>query len=639
MTTEMTGYQAVLDASVAGIIVIDAAGTVHTFGRGAEKMFGYSADEVIGRNVSMLMPSPDSEAHDDHLQQFARTGEAHIIGVGRDLEARHADGSLFGITLSVGETVIDDDPMFIGVIVDRRERDEARYWLDEFFDLTLELLAVATFDGRFMRLNPAWESTFGYPVSELVARPFMDFVHPDDAEATAAVMQGLVRGRQVINFENRYRAADGTYRWLEWSAKPMVERGLIMAVAHDVSRRREDEEQLRVARDEADRASRAKSEFLSRMSHELRTPLNSVLGFAQLLGMDDLSERQRDHVTLIQRSGRHLLELIDEVLDIARIEAGKLRMSLEPVSIADELKVALDLIGPLAADRGLSMRSGSDAEGLFALADRQRLLQVLLNLLSNAVKYNRPGGSIAVACEASAGTVSIAVTDTGIGINEANVASLFTPFERLGAEDSPVEGTGVGLALSKALTEQMGGALTVSSTPGVGSTFCLELPHVERGERTERAPEAATPTAAVTDRPLTVLYIEDNVANSRLMERALQTQGNIELVTAAQGSLALDLAPQLHPDLILLDLHLPDMPGEEVLQRLRATPALRDSVIVVCSADASPGQSTRLISGGASGYLTKPIDLNELFDVIGRVRAGRPLGNPQPGGPGPDRHL
>jgi PAS domain S-box-containing protein len=611
-----------LGLSAMGIVGIDTTGTIQTFSRGAERIFGYEDHKVIGQPVSMLMPESLHSALDSSLDVLGRTGEVEIIGSGRHLQARHADGTIFGVRLTADRMSVDGQTMFVGIVMDRRLLGDTRYWLDEFFNLTLELLAVATFDGMFIRLNPAWHTTLGYPMSELLSRPYMDFVHPDYKASTEAAMETLANGDQVVSFENQYLAADGSYRTLEWTAKPLLERGIIMASAHDVTRRHIVEAKLRATRDRADEASKYKSEFLSRMSHELRTPLNSIIGFAQLMQMDELNPDQHENMDAIQRSGRHLLSMINEVLDIVQIESGRLRLSLEPVSVAEELHVAFDLIGPQATQNGISIASRCE-DDVFVLADRQRLLQIFLNLLSNAVKYNRRDGSISVEVQASGGTVTIAVTDTGIGIDHSKLSALFRPFERLGAEATSVEGTGVGLALSRTLSREMHGTLTVSSTTGEGSTFCLELPRAVVvdvvPDQVVSSPEYPS-TVAVSGRPITVLYIEDNITNSQLMDRALRTQGEIELVMAVQGSLGLDLAKRLKPDLVLLDLHLPDISGEEVLQQIRQTPSIADTVVVVCSADASPGQTRRLMDAGANGYLTKPVDLSDLFEIVRRVR-------------------
>ena len=369
---------------------------------------------------------------------------------------------------------------------------------------------------------------------------------------------------------------------------------------------------------EADRANRAKSEFLSRMSHELRTPLNAVLGFAQLLEMESVGAEQRDSVNHILKAGRHLLGLINEVLDISRIEAGRLRLSLEPVPVAETLQAAVDLVRPLAAERGIELRAEGPDDRQHVLADRQRLQQVLLNLLSNAVKYNRDGGAVRVTC---GGTpehrLRITVADSGRGMTPEQMAHLFTPFERLGAEASVVEGTGLGLTLSKHLVEAMGGAMQVESQVGVGSAFSLELPVAEAPAEALEPPRTADGRATEARAAgLSVLYIEDNLSNLRLIERVLARRPGTKLLSAMQGRLGLDLAREHRPDLILLDLHLPDLPGEEVLHRLRSDPRTREIPVVVLSADASAGQIERLLGVGARAYLTKPLDVRKLLAVL-----------------------
>ncbi len=376
---------------------------------------------------------------------------------------------------------------------------------------------------------------------------------------------------------------------------------------------------LSEARSGADAANRAKSEFLSRMSHELRTPLNAVLGFGQLLELDDLTKPQQDAVADILKGGRHLLALINEVLDISRIEAGDLALSPEAVHARELVYETVDLIRPLADQEDIQLVvDRSSACDCYLFADRQRVKQVLLNLLSNAVKYNRTRGTIAVSCEqASATRARLSVADTGPGIPTERMDLLFTPFERLGAEHTTVEGTGIGLALSQRLAEAMGGTLTAASTLGQGSTFTVELPRVEGPlERYERLNGNSPADPEPHPHRQLILHIEDNLSNLKLVERVLAQRPDVKVIAAMQGRLGLELAREHRPVLVLLDLHLPDMDGEQVLQRLRDDATTAAIPVVMVSADATPGRIRRLLTAGATAYLTKPIDVPQLLHLV-----------------------
>ncbi|HEV3225948.1 MAG TPA: ATP-binding protein [Acidimicrobiales bacterium] len=379
--------------------------------------------------------------------------------------------------------------------------------------------------------------------------------------------------------------------------------------------------ELEAARTNAEAANQAKSEFLSRMSHELRTPLNAVLGFAQVLELGDLTDPQRQAVTQISKGGQHLLELINDVLDISRIETGNLTLSSEPVLVADVVDDVLDLVEPLAAQRDIRCTAArGDGEVTYVLADRQRLKQILLNLLANAVKYNHQGGAVTISCEpADDGRLRINVTDTGPGIPADRRDRLFEPFDRLGAEQTGVEGAGIGLAFSRRLAEAMDGVLDVNTVEGEGSTFWIELQRtespVERHERTSGG-TAVAPPASFTDQRYTVLYVEDNLANVKLIEHVLDYRPDVHLITAMQGRLGIELALQHRPELILLDLHLPDVGGETVLSELRAHGDTATTPIIVLTADATERQHTRLLAAGATAYLTKPIDVRQLLELV-----------------------
>jgi signal transduction histidine kinase/CheY-like chemotaxis protein len=380
--------------------------------------------------------------------------------------------------------------------------------------------------------------------------------------------------------------------------------------------------QLTAARDEALTASQAKDAFLSSTSHELRTPLNSILGFTQLLEMSDLTDEDQDSVQRILKAGRHLLALINEIIDIARIESGELSLSLEPVAVPPVIEEASQLMAPLAAERAIGIQYRCAEPYLAVHADRQRLSQILVNLISNAVKYNRPDGSITVSCQAADDRqVRLTVTDTGPGLSAEDLSRIFVPFERLSAAQTTIEGTGIGLPLARALAEAMGGSLTAASVPGQGSTFTVSLP---------RAPDivpAASAGAGPGQRPasaggrLRVLYIEDNPANVEVVSRFLKRRPGTHLRFESSGQAGLQTARRDRPDLILLDLHLEDLQGEQVLNALRASRATAGIPVVVLSAEADRGIIRRLLANGATAYLTKPLDLSELGDLVDSLAA------------------
>ena len=369
----------------------------------------------------------------------------------------------------------------------------------------------------------------------------------------------------------------------------------------------------------------AKSEFLSHMSHELRTPLNSILGFAQLMNMGELAPNHKKGVGQIMKSGKHLLDLINEVLDLSRIEAGKLSISLEPVQLGGIIAETMDIIKPFAADREISLDFiESPVCKLFVKADSQKLKQVLLNLVNNAVKYNRVGGSLKVMCSQEKGeknevkNVRITIADTGYGIAQEEIEKLFTPFQRIGSEISEVEGTGLGLAVAKKLLEAMHGTIGVESEVGVGSTFWIELPQSEgQKEQYARSSDITKPKTEKSVISGTLLYIEDNISNIQLVEQILENhRSSVNLLTEMYGKNAVKLATDYKPSLILLDLDLPDIHGSEVFELLQKNKKTKSIPVVILSSDAMSSQIKKLMKAGVKDYLTKPIDVVEFLKTV-----------------------
>jgi len=378
------------------------------------------------------------------------------------------------------------------------------------------------------------------------------------------------------------------------------------------------EAQLREAKEEAERANNAKSEFLSRMSHELRTPLTAILGFTELLTMSEVpAEQQRMFIDRTHKAGEHLLTLINDVLDISQIETGTLAISIEPVALGPVVDDVLALLGPLAASRGITIDNGIGG-GDAVIADANRLRQVLVNLVSNAIKYNRDDGSVTLRSAVDDGHLLIEVSDTGRGIAPQDLPRMFEPFERLGIQTGEIEGSGIGLALSRTLAEQMGGSITAESELGHGSRFTVRLP---LAASISVPPVRDAGAQGATDHIATVLCIEDTSSNRVLIESALSLRPGIQLLSAVRGSLGLDLARAHSPDVVLLDLNLPDMSGDDVLARLRAEPATADIPVIVISADATPRRVAALIEAGAFAFVTKPLAIRGFLETVDEALA------------------
>jgi PAS domain S-box-containing protein len=530
---------------------------------------------------------------------------------------------------TLGRTVLDNSGKIVRIVgtsQDITERSKADQKFKALLESAPDAIIIVKCDGSIMLVNSQAEKIFGYQREELLGKD-IEILIPER-------FRGKHPGHRTDFFKNPRakpmgaglelagKRKDGKEFPLEISLSPLEtdEGTLAMAAIRDTTDRKRVECELNEAKEEAERANRAKSEFLSRMSHELRTPLNAILGFGQLIERQAPAGPMRTRAGHITSAGRHLLNLINEILDISRIEAGAMQLSLEPVRLADVLDEALDLIRPLAAERGIEfIAPGRVDPPVYVQADLQRFKQVLLNLFSNAVKYSPKNGKVTISYRSSGeGTMRIVVADMGSGIASEKLCRLFTPFDRLGAEQSSVEGTGLGLALSARIMHAMGGGIGASSQMGRGSTFWVDLPRAEPPsvKKPETDYDQPIPELHSGEGKRTILYIEDNLSNLNLVQEILSQQPQVELLSAMQGRLGLDLARKHAPDLILLDVHLPDLDGWDVFSQLQVEETTRKIPVIVLSADATARQIQQFMTAGARDYLTKPLDVARFSRVI-----------------------
>jgi len=483
-------------------------------------------------------------------------------------------------------------------------------------------------DGNLTYLSPSIKNILGYTPEEFLAH-YIKYMtdHPENEKAIYHSELGL-KGIRQPRFLTQYFHKDGKRVWFEVSEFPVFdEQGNVVSVegiAYDVTDRIELEEQLTQAKEEAERANKAKSQFLARMSHELRTPLNAIIGFSQVMvrnKAEPITESQGSDIQNIIISGKHLLKLINEVLDLSHIESGTLDLSMEPVNICCLIKEVFDLIEPLSRQSGVTVTNEfNECDDLYILADQFRLKQVLLNLVSNAIKYTLESGSIALSFEEQGdGEICIRVTDTGLGIPKEMQASLFQPFFRLHEEEIQREGTGIGLAISKDLIELMNGRIGYTSQAGRGSCFYIELPlcdpptvlQEDKITIVERVPEEKG-----EGRRFTLLYIEDNSMNLTMVRKTLRERPDIKFLSAPNAKLGLDLARSHRPDLILMDIDLPGMDGITATEYLQNKEETRKIPVIAVSANAMPKDIDKAMKAGFKEYITKPIDLGHFLKTI-----------------------
>jgi PAS domain S-box-containing protein len=640
-------------------IATDEKGVIQIFNVGAERMLGYAAAEVMNKITPADISDPEeviarAQALSLELGTPITPGfEALVFKASRGIEDIYEltyirkDGSRFPAIVSV-TALRNSDGGIIGYLLigtdntarkqveaeqqklDQRLRDQ-HFYTRSLIESNIDALITTDARGIITDVNKQMEALTGCTRDELIGAPFKDcFTDPQRAEAGIKL---VLSEKKVTNYELTARARDGKETVVSYNATTFYDRERrlqgVFAAARDVTERKRFERALQESNVElasakfiAEKASLAKSDFLSSMSHELRSPLNAILGFAQLLesSTPPPTDLQMPRIHQILQAGWHLLRLINEILDLAVIESGQISLSQEAVSVSAIMQDCQAMMEPEAQLRGIRMTFPQFENPVFVRADMTRLKQVVINLLSNAIKYNKEDGTVIVQCSVSSpNRIRISVRDTGAGLAPEKLAQLFQPFNRLGQEAGAVAGTGIGLVVTKRLAELMEGSIGVESVPGVGSVFWCELTAAAapqlKAQALELEPSPRPPMAAGAPRRK-VLYVEDNPANMELVEQLIARFPDLELLTAVNGAMGLKRAQTDSPEVILLDINLPDISGLKVLKILKDDPATAHILVVAVSANALPREIARGLEAGFFRYLTKPIRVKEFMETL-----------------------
>jgi len=640
-------------------IATDAKGVIQIFNVGAERMLGYTAAEVMNQITPADISDPQEViARAEELSLELGTPispgfEALVFKASRGIEDIYEltyirkDGSRFPAVVSV-TALRDEQEAIIGYLLigtdntarkqieadqkqlSQRLRDH-QFYTRSLFESNIDAIMTTDPAGIITDVNKQMEVLTGCTRDELIGAPFKNyFTDPDRAEKST---KQVLREKKVTDYELTARARDGKETVVSFNATTFYDRDRklqgVFAAARDITERKrldqvllEKNVELESATSIAEKANRSKSEFLSSMSHELRSPLNAILGFAQLLESDTPlpTDTQKANIDQILNAGWYLLELINEILDLALIESGRLSLSLEPMSLDDVMLECKAMIEPQAQKNGIHMSFPRFELPVFVHADRTRVKQILINLLSNAIKYNRAQGTVEVTCSpGSAQRIRISVHDTGEGLTPEKIAQLFQPFNRLGQEANSAQGTGIGLVMSKRLVELMGGEIGVESGVGVGSVFWFELNLSTEPQHTGGVVEALAPHHAHVPHgavPHTLLYVEDNQANMQLVERIIARRPDMRLLSAGDAIVGITLARTRQPEVILMDINLPGMSGLQALKILREDPLTAHIPVLAISANAMPHDIKKGLEAGFLRYITKPIDVNEFLEAL-----------------------
>ncbi len=629
------GFRQIFDTAPDAMVIVDAEGAIVLVNQQVERLFGFAREELLGQKIEVLVPRRYRDRHTRDRAKFTSAPSSRAMGSGLELYGMHRDGREFPVEISLSPVSVAQGKVVAASI---RDVSLQRQLQAKTNRLQQDLLsAIDSIEGSFfiwdaedclvVSNNQARTHWGGGLQGSLNGRPWSEVIDANiavgafDTEdlSVQAFRERLAQYHQKPAGAFSARTASGrSVRLVERRTPEGGTVGLITDVTDDMQRERE----LQQARSEAEAASSAKSEFLSSMSHELRTPLNAVLGFAQLLQRDKktpLSPRHLERVEHILRGGEHLLHLIDDVLDLARIEAGRVPVSVEPVSIPAVLEEVQATMSSMAERAAIALQLRLPVELVLpeVNADRTRLKQILTNFTSNAIKYGRHGGNVCIDAEWREGVVRLTVRDDGMGIAEEQQHKIFEPFQRAGQESGAIEGTGIGLTISKRLAELMGGRVGFESTLHQGSAFWVEFPaRSARQARSQRVELNDARRPRGEDNKRLVVYIEDNPSNLAFMADVLDDFPNIELLTATSAELGLELVRDHQPALVIMDINLPGMNGIAALEQLQRMPETRDIPVVALSAAAMRGEARRIERAGFCRYLTKPVRVAELTETL-----------------------
>ena len=626
-------YERLLDTAPDAFVVVSSSGTIILVNVQTEKLFGYSRSELVGQPLDILIPDRFRPAHRGQVTRFFERPTARPMGTSLELFGRTKDGRELPIEVSLSPLKTEDGLTISAAIRDitGRKRLEAAARLNmERFASAVESMedgfALFDADKKLVLCNSVYRRLLGEAARGPVVGKsydelrdaFLPYLAFDSAgEADDYRHQGLgAAGQKTFHV----RTIDG--RSLRVMDRKTAEGGLVKTI-WDLTEDERHAAELREARAAAEAGSAAKTDFLSSMSHELRTPLNAILGFAQLLQRDKkapLSERHRERVDQILKGGEHLLRLIDDILDLSRIEAGAVSITTEPVDVHDVLEEVRRILEPIAARQGITVAQAALPEQLpLVAADRTRFVQILMNFGSNAVKYNRPGGKVVLRVSLETpGLVRATVSDTGVGIPLEKQDKLFQPFQRAGQETGPIEGTGIGLLITKRLARLMEGSVGFQSVVDEGSSFWVELPVFGPRPSTEDRPgsEHLPAAAEASGETRLLLYVEDNPANVSFMKDLVGSFDGLELVAVPTAELGIELARARRPSVVVMDINLPGMSGLEALRELSRLPETKDIPVIALTAAASDRDKQRGVQAGFFRYLTKPVKVDEFVAAL-----------------------